>query len=456
MNSYKASFWSFFLITFIIIAFTNFCFAETPGNIKSPQTVKEVQEGKRTVANAAWWGFDEKDATAALQSAINSGAKRVIVPNMTKDWIVKPIKLASNQELMFEEGVVVTAKRGEFRGKGDNLFSAEELKNITIRGYGATWRMQKKDYLIGTMSPDFGRWAGPYEKSEWRHAFAMWSCENIEILGLTIKDSGGDGIYLGATFKSSQPYNKNIHIKDVVCDNHHRQGISVISVDGLLLENSVFMNTWGTLPCAGIDFEPNAQGEKLTDIIVRNCVFKDNYGNGIVVAPGNITDKNEVISIRFENCRVTSKMGSGIIIWGVKHDGPDGVIEFRDCVVENTEKFGLKIADKPANKVRTRFVNCTWRNVAHSPEMYDNLYPAIPMWIYLKRPEITKNQGGIDFIDCIIEDSKDRPFLVVRERESDIGVYDITGNITVRNPYGAVMDLGAKSYNVTLKVIEER
>ena len=75
--------------------------ATIPGNTESPEAVKEVLSGKRTVANAAWWGFDEFDATEALQSAINSGAKRVIVPNMTRDWIVRPINLAGDQELIF-------------------------------------------------------------------------------------------------------------------------------------------------------------------------------------------------------------------------------------------------------------------------------------------------------------------------------------------------------------------
>ena len=47
------------------------------GNVKSPQAVREVLAGKRAVANAAWWGFDEEDSTDAIQGAINSGASRL-------------------------------------------------------------------------------------------------------------------------------------------------------------------------------------------------------------------------------------------------------------------------------------------------------------------------------------------------------------------------------------------
>ena len=119
----------------------------TPGNVKNPEAVAEVLAGKRTQANAAWWGFDETDATDALQSAIDTGAQRVVVPNMTRDWIVRPITLAGNQELLFEEGTVVTAKREEFKGKGDCLFRGVDIHNLTIRGYGAIRRMQKVDYF---------------------------------------------------------------------------------------------------------------------------------------------------------------------------------------------------------------------------------------------------------------------------------------------------------------------
>src|SRR5690242_15916555 len=82
-----------------------------------PQAVQEVASGTRSEANAAWWGFNEEDSTDALQAAIHSGAKRVIIPNMAKDWIVRPITLVGDQEIDIERGATIVAKRGEFRGK---------------------------------------------------------------------------------------------------------------------------------------------------------------------------------------------------------------------------------------------------------------------------------------------------------------------------------------------------
>ena len=122
-----------------LIGLLSICHAQAEGppepNIKNVSAVQEVLSGDRTTANAAWWGFDPADSTAALQGAIDSGAQRVVVPYMGSDWIVLPIKLASDQEIIFEPGVVVTAKKGAFRGRGDSLFSAANQTNITLRGY---------------------------------------------------------------------------------------------------------------------------------------------------------------------------------------------------------------------------------------------------------------------------------------------------------------------------------
>ena len=425
--------------------------AGAAGNAADPQAVKEVLAGKRATANAAWWGFDEEDATEALQAAINSGAKRVIVPNMTKDWIVRPITLAGDQELVLEDGVVVTAKRGEYRGKGDCVFTARDVSNLTLRGYGATVRMQKEDYIVGKVLLDMGwnRWFGQYEKAEWRMPLSLQGCDNVTIQGLTLRDSGGDGIIVGRG--GTRTYSKDIHIKDVVCDNNYRQGISVISVDGLLVENCVFRNTWGTPPSSGVDLEPDTPDERLRDVVFRNCLFADNYGDGIEVFLAHLTADSGDVSIRFENCRVTSRRGAGIRVTKVSDAGPGGLVEFRDCVVESTEGYGIKVQDKSATRARVRFANCTVRNAANN-RSYDGAWA--PIWLHVFNPAGMTSFGGIDFVDCSVEDDRDRPAIAMQETESDFGISDIAGTIAVRNPHGVKAALGGKQQGVTLVVKE--
>src|SRR5690348_15615751 len=112
-------------------------------DVPNPQAIAQVAGGQKSLANAAWWGFNREDSTEALQAAINSGAKHLVIPFMGEPWIVRPLQLRSDQEILFEPGVLVLAKKAEFQGPGDSLFTAVGQSNLVLRGYGATLRMRK-------------------------------------------------------------------------------------------------------------------------------------------------------------------------------------------------------------------------------------------------------------------------------------------------------------------------
>ena len=116
------------------------------GIVANSQAVQEVMSGTRAEANVAWWGFDADDSTRFLQAAIDSGARKVIVPYRGAPWIITPVKLRSDLELVFEPGVLVLAKKGSFHGGNDSLFAAVDAHDVTVRGYGAMLRMRKQDY----------------------------------------------------------------------------------------------------------------------------------------------------------------------------------------------------------------------------------------------------------------------------------------------------------------------
>ncbi len=126
-------------------------------NAPNPAAIARVKSGEIVEANAAWWGFNAEDSTECLQAAIDSGAKKLVIPFMDREWIARPLKLRSNIEIVFEPGVIVLAKKGEFTAGGDSLFSATDAADITLYGKGATLRMRKRDY----QKP-------PYSKAEWR------------------------------------------------------------------------------------------------------------------------------------------------------------------------------------------------------------------------------------------------------------------------------------------------
>lgn len=363
---------------------------------------------------AASFGFEPEEATAALQGAIDSGAAKVIVENMGKPWIVDKIRLASNQEIIFEKGVVVQAKRGAFHGRSDALFLADSLTNVTLTGPGATLKMWKEDYDDESQ----------YKHSEWRHLLSFRSCSKVRIQGLILADSGGDGIYLGVT-KGRVPCSDFV-IKDVTCENNYRQGISVISARDLLIENCVLKNTGGTAPMAGIDFEPNHPSDELSNCVMRNCRSENNMGSGYIFSMRGLNAETKPVSIRIENCRAVGSRESLRIITNGESDqaGVRGTLDFVNCVFEGGRSGGLSITDKSAEAVKVRFVDCRIVNPAtEKPE-------TSPIELF-SRATSTVDLGGIEFKNLVIDDPVKREAISYYDMGGGLGVHEVSGNFVL-------------------------
>jgi len=375
--------------------------------------IGDVLAGKCKEAKAAWWGFDPADATKALQSAIHSGAEKVIVENLGTPWTVDKIQLAGDQEVVFEKGVVVLAKRGAFKGKGDSLFTAALKKNVTLTGYGATFRMWKRDYQ-----------GDEYEKAEWRHCLSIRSCSDVRVAGLTLAESGGDGIYLGVA--KAGVTNTDVVIRDVVCDANHRQGISVISAENLLIEDCVLKDTSGTAPQAGIDFEPNHPSEKLVHCVMRNCVTQNNAGDGYEFYLKHLNGSSDPVSIRFESCRSVGDARCALrwVTRNTHADGPtQGTAEFIGCTFEKTGQ-GIAIAENAARACKLRFVDCRLVDVAlKTPDASPITFSA--------GNDNREDVGGAEFTGCVIRDPLDRTPMTFLDWSGTRRVVGVGGTLAV-------------------------
>jgi hypothetical protein len=60
--------------------------------------------------------------------------------------------------------------------------------------------------------------------------------------------------------------------------------LSVIEADALLVTNSVFKNTRGTRPSAGIDLEPDRATQKISNVRIAYSKFLDNLGPGVLIS----------------------------------------------------------------------------------------------------------------------------------------------------------------------------
>ncbi len=396
------------MLTAILACMISFLTLSTAQAEINQPMVDLVKSGKVKTAYASWWGFNAEDSTEALQAAINSCARRLIIDNVGSPWIVRPITLVSNQTIVFEPGVEVVAKRGEFKGKGDCLLRASGENDITLIGYGATLRMRRADYD----GPD-------YEKAEWRHALAIRGCSRVKVYGLTLAESGGDGIYLGSG--SGGKTNKDIHIKDVKCIRNYRQGISVITAENLLIENAVMCETAGTPPQAGIDFEPNLPTERLVNIIMRNCISRDNMGDGYELYLPTLKATSEPVSMRFENCTSVGNNRSVVISTGnIREDAVNGTIEFVGCEFQAGRKGGVLIENKPVGGCKIRLEDCSVIDPASG-------YPVV----LRARKNATEPIGGIEFSNCLIRDSQDRKPMVFEDNSTAVSLESIFGKVIV-------------------------
>ena len=378
--------------------------------VANRQAIEEVRAGKRPVAHASWWGFHPEDSTAALQAAIDSGARKVIVEKMASPWIVEPIRLASDQELHFQPGAEVLAKKGAFRGSSDSLFSAAGKRNIRLIGPGATLRMRRADYD----SPE-------YRHAEWRHVLKLHGCERVTVEGLTLAESGGDGIYLGAGPGGSPC--KDVVIREVVCERNYRQGISVISAENLLIERCVLRGTAGTPPAAGIDFEPNAASERLVHCVMRGCTIEDNQGYAVHVYAPNLDRSSQPLSIRIEDCvtRGTNARSASIVVSGGPKGSVTGLIELIRCRFEDAGTTAITIASAAPRGVRVRMEDCVLADPAERPR------PAAPI-LLRTRPGSSEPLGGIEFLRVTVRERVDRP-LIQYDDAAGMPLADITGEI---------------------------
>ena len=373
-------------------------FAAASAEWARPDLVAKVAAGEIKEARASWWGFDKDDSTRYLQTAIDSGAAKLIVDKMPSPWVTTPLKAASNQHIVFEDGVVLLAKRGEFVGRNDRLFSVNGVENVRITGYGATVRVWRDAYDPGQDGQ--GR---DYRRGEWRHTLSVSGSRNVVVEGLTLEESGGDGIYISSP--TPETTSCDIVIRDCVCDRNYRQGLSVISARNLLVENCVFKNTRGGAPEDGVDFEPNNAGEHFVNCVLRNCISENNAGNGFELALSQSRNTTTPCSIRFENCRtVGDSMGIKVRTRCRAKDGdyPTGTIDFVGCTVSKPRYEAVEIMQNPENAFKVSLTDCTFESIGtanpDAPAIVltspfaDDPKPAMPKVKGLKWPDRGKRQ----------------------------------------------------------------
>lgn len=217
-----------------------------------------------------------------------------------------------------------------------SIISIKDKKNVTVEG--GTIKGDVKTHIVtDAKSP-----------GEWGMGINIINSENVKVQDVTISHCWGDGVYVGGRSESKvgqyKNASKNVTIKNVICDDNRRQGMSITHVDGLEVLGCSFINTGKTQftqPGAGVDIEPNIenkQNESCRNIYFSDCVFRDNSGsaffqfNSVATEHGNSLD-NIVIT----NCQFSGYVGICV---------PS--ITFESCEIEDMFVF---VNSSPVNAV---------------------------------------------------------------------------------------------------------
>lgn len=294
---------------------------------------------------ASSFGWRADDATECLQAAIDSGAKKIVVDRQAGDWIVRPlfVKGKDGLEIVVEDGVVVRAKKDEFKKKSDSLLTIVKSRNVTLRGEGsAMLRMNRADY------DDASR----YTHAEWRHNVSIVGGESIAVRDITLRESGGDGIYV-------RDAAKDVTIENVVSIDHYRQGISVISAAGLRVRRCSFTGTRGTAPQCGIDFEPNNPSDVLKDIVFEDCVFDGNAASGIDFYLGSLSTNTAPVSITMRRCVCRGNGNCGVTVTaGGARGNPPGEILLESIKTSGNGNKALRLVGFEPGGLRLKLKDC--------------------------------------------------------------------------------------------------
>ena len=387
------------------------------------------------------------DNSANIQQAIDSGDSRVVIAQADEPWIIgQPLRATSpNQTILFEPGVTLKAQAGAFKGTLDSLVTITS-DNVTLSGYRATLQMRKEDYADPNL----------YEPSPYRHLIRIKGALNFVVEGLTLKDSGGDGIIVSHSFRDdlSKPAERRFSsgiIRDVVADNNFRLGISVISAKNLLIKNSILKNANGIKPASGLDLEPEYDWQKLVNIRVQNTKFVNNDRNGVQIGLGKYRGPLvEDISVVFDNCTSIDNGEIGIKIQGVKtgfYDGSKGSITFNNLQVENSGWHGIWIRNDQTDPDQTYQFTFNNTKVINSATETGKFYP-VTFWNTIAAGGITNVDFGNNFS---IVDNQNRPGVFANNHAIRDGFTNISGTINIDNPQQLPPNLGENLTNFKLK-----
>ena len=251
--------------------------AALTGNLKSTGLAADgITSGSYYLENSLPVGYVKDgsvDYTTFVQAAVTQYSNIVFpaFPILVND---KGIIIGSNKTITFLPGSQLILK--ETTRSTYNILKISDADNIVL--YNPVIIGDRNLHLATDGEAGMG--------------IGIRGSSNVTIYGPKISECWGDGIYIGQSGGTNNC--SNIVIKDAYLRKNRRDGISIIAVDSLVLDNIYAGYSDGTEPMSGINFEPNNPACEFKNVLVNNVRTEYNGSNGIQIGVKNMlgtTDK---------------------------------------------------------------------------------------------------------------------------------------------------------------------
>ncbi|HEX5306320.1 MAG TPA: right-handed parallel beta-helix repeat-containing protein [Dyella sp.] len=266
------------------------------------------------VRNAGARGDGVHDDTAAFQAAINSlpstGGTVTVPAGRYMINALSSIRMRSHTRLKLDPSAQLVA------------IPNNQGRSYVVRVWGVSDVEVTGGQIIGERVKHIGT------SGEWGMGVDVRSSKNVYLHDFKVSDCWGDGVYVGANGSAGNAVPSTyVTINHIVSNNNRRQGLSLTVVDKVFVYNSIFSNTHGTAPQAGIDIEPMSQGAS-SNVRIEKSTMIGNMGNGLVVST---PDTGLVV----KSSTLKQNHGFGVLIMGaskgwiaanlITENGLDGV-----------------------------------------------------------------------------------------------------------------------------------
>ena len=382
------------------------------------------------------YGYDPVNATRFLQQALDdTAADTLIFDAAPGPWTSEPLLLTRDDvTLIFEPGTLLrgisTSILPAAFGTFQSLLHIKQSDNITLLGNGATLQMFKREYDIS---------------SEFRHCLLLSGVTNVLVRDLVTTGAAGDGIFVSPAFRIVDGQGipdipcRDVTVINCTMDDNNRQGMSVSDVIGLRIDSCRFINTTGTAPQAGLDFEPFEAFQHMQDVLVTNSLFEGNQASGVLVGCVDLDETSPPMDIVLDNCIIrgngldviTNNRG-GIVVTN-KTRAP-GSFVVRNTAIENETRSAINVQQYADDGIDVSFENVVIRNAARDP--FNELAgPIIIQPVIYGQPD-DDPFGNVNFDNVTVFDDQNRVHFTAQQFSGEPAVARLTGGVTICTPPG--------------------